>query len=126
MTVPAQAVLVPPEQTELTAGQFVGRLELFNEDGTPWTPDTGTTTVSWGQITDKPSTFPPTIGSTATTAVAGNDPRLTDQRTPVDRSVSAPKLATELAHLGDIPAPPATGTYVLTSTDGVLSWVAQA
>lgn len=36
----------------------------------------------WAHITDKPATFAPTIGSTATTAVAGNDARLTNARTP--------------------------------------------
>lgn len=33
-------------------------------------------------ITNKPSTFPPTIGAGSTQAVAGNDPRLSDARTP--------------------------------------------
>jgi hypothetical protein len=32
--------------------------------------------VAWADVTGKPSTFPPAIGATATTAVAGNDPRL--------------------------------------------------
>ncbi len=32
----------------------------------------GSQTVSWGDITEKPETFPPTIGTTATTAAAGN------------------------------------------------------
>ena len=39
-------------------------------------------THAWGDVTGKPATFAPTIGTTATTAVAGNDPRLTDSRTP--------------------------------------------
>lgn len=34
-------------------------------------------TVDWADITGKPSTFAPTIGATSTTAVAGNDTRLT-------------------------------------------------
>lgn len=38
--------------------------------------------AAWADITGKPSTFPPTIGSSGTTAVAGNDSRLTDARTP--------------------------------------------
>ena len=38
---------------------------------------------TWSEITSKPTTFAPTIGATATTAVAGNDPRLTDARTPL-------------------------------------------
>lgn len=29
-------------------------------------------TVAWADVTDKPATFPPTIGATATTALAGN------------------------------------------------------
>lgn len=33
--------------------------------------------VAWADVTGKPSTFPPTIGTTAATAVAGNDSRLT-------------------------------------------------
>ncbi|MEV7959306.1 hypothetical protein ACIO6T_41390 [Streptomyces sp. NPDC087532] len=33
--------------------------------------------VDWAAITGKPATFAPTIGATATTAVAGNDSRLT-------------------------------------------------
>lgn len=48
--------------------------------------------TAWDDITGKPSTFPPTIGSTGTTAVAGNDARLTDQRTPSDNSVTSAKI----------------------------------
>lgn len=28
--------------------------------------------VAWGDVTGKPTTFPPTVGTTATTAAAGN------------------------------------------------------
>lgn len=35
------------------------------------------TPAAWADITGKPATFAPTIGTTATTAVAGNDTRLT-------------------------------------------------
>ena len=38
---------------------------------------------AWSEVTGKPATYAPTIGATATTAVAGDDPRLTDARTPV-------------------------------------------
>ena len=34
----------------------------------------GAASVAWGSITGKPDTFPPTIGNTATTAMAGNTP----------------------------------------------------
>ncbi len=39
-------------------------------------------THSFDSITDKPSTYPPVIGEGAGDAVAGNDPRLSDARTP--------------------------------------------
>lgn len=42
--------------------------------------------VAWASITGKPTTFAPTIGSTSTTAVAGNDSRLTNARTPTAHS----------------------------------------
>lgn len=38
---------------------------------------------TWGQVSGKPSTFAPIIGSGAGDAVAGNDGRLTNARTPV-------------------------------------------
>ncbi|MFC4123696.1 hypothetical protein [Nocardia rhizosphaerae] len=65
-----------------------GLLYLYDEVS-GWTPDgqgvvvrgpAGTT--QWAGISGKPATFAPTIGSTATTAVAGDDPRLSDARTP--------------------------------------------
>lgn len=48
-------------------------------------------------LPDYPTTFPPEIGATATTAVAGNDPRLTNQRVPTDGSVTNAKVATGAA-----------------------------
>jgi hypothetical protein len=55
------------------------------------------TIVNWSDILEVPATFPPTIGSGAAQAVAGNDSRLTDTRTPSDGSVSAGKLDSALA-----------------------------
>jgi hypothetical protein len=50
-------------------------------DGTfPTTAPAAITAVSISTLVQQ--TFPPTIGATSTTAVAGNDPRLTDDRTP--------------------------------------------
>lgn len=46
----------------------------------------------WAEITGKPSTFAPIIGSGAADAVAGNDSRLTDTRTPTDGSVTNAKV----------------------------------
>ena len=34
--------------------------------------DGGEVTIKWADVTGKPATFPPTIGKTATTAMAGN------------------------------------------------------
>ena len=38
--------------------------------------------VTWADVSGKPTTFPPVIGAGAGDAVAGNDSRLTDARTP--------------------------------------------
>jgi hypothetical protein len=48
---------------------------------------------AWAEITGKPSTFPPTIGSGAGDAVAGNDPRLTDPRTPTSHTHPASQIS---------------------------------
>ena len=40
----------------------------------PLAAEPGDVTVTWGDVTGKPATFPPTIGTTATTAMAGNTP----------------------------------------------------
>ncbi|MGW6423522.1 hypothetical protein ACWF82_12665 [Nocardia sp. NPDC055053] len=82
---------------ELPAGavdgsQFVvksdGLLYLYDEVS-GWTPNgQGVTvrgpagTTQWAGISGKPATFPPTIGSSADTAVAGDDPRLSNARPP--------------------------------------------
>ncbi|WP_336086197.1 hypothetical protein [Nocardia sp. SSK8] len=79
-----------------------------------WTPDgagivvrgpAGTTT--WSGITGKPATFPPAIGSTATTAVAGDDPRLTDARTALPHAHPVSQIADATA----------TGRSLVTAAD---------
>ncbi|MFD7844005.1 hypothetical protein ACFV4K_13870 [Nocardia sp. NPDC059764] len=66
-----------------------GLLYVYRATAGGWTPNgqgivirgpAGAT--DWAGITGKPATFAPTIGSTATTAVAGDDPRLANARTP--------------------------------------------
>ena len=47
---------------------------------------------AWSEIDDKPATFPPTIGATATTAVAGDDPRLSDARTPLGHAHTSAQI----------------------------------
>jgi hypothetical protein len=63
-----------------------------------------------------PTTFPPTIGSTASTAVAGNDGRLTDERVPTDGSVTNAKVASGAAISLDKTADSAT-RVAMTSTE---------
>ncbi len=48
---------------------------------------------AFAAVTGKPATYPPTIGGGAAQAVAGNDARLTNQRTPSDGSVTDAKIA---------------------------------
>ena len=56
-----------------------------------------TLAVAWSAIIGKPSTFAPTTGTTAATACAGNDARLSDVRTPADSSVTDVKVAANAA-----------------------------
>lgn len=77
-----------------------GLLYVFHAAAGGWTPNgqgivirgpAGTT--DWAGITGKPATFAPVIGSTSTTAVAGNDPRLTDARTPTTHTHTASQIS---------------------------------
>ncbi|MBH0777012.1 hypothetical protein [Nocardia bovistercoris] len=61
----------------------------------------------WASISGKPTTFAPIIGATATTAVAGDDPRLTNARTPVSHTHPAAQISDSTA----------TGRSVLTAAD---------
>ncbi|MCP9622551.1 hypothetical protein FOH10_34365 [Nocardia otitidiscaviarum] len=98
--------------------QFVvtadGLLYVYHAAAGGWTPDgqgivirgpAGTT--EWSGITGKPATFPPTIGATATTAVAGDDPRLNDPRTPLPHTHPANQISDSTA----------TGRALLTASD---------
>ena len=76
------AVALPPGGAE---GQVLGKSTSADHD-VEWVDQSGGGggggPVTWGSVTGKPATFPPTIGPGATDAVAGNDSRLTDARTP--------------------------------------------
>ena len=63
----------PPDTHSHSWGQVTGKPSAFPPE---------THTHAWGDITGKPTTFDPKIGTTATTAAAGNDSRLSDSRTP--------------------------------------------
>jgi len=51
--------------------------------------------VTWSEIEDKPETFPPVIGSTSTTAMAGDTviPTIPEALPPTDGSVTNVKVA---------------------------------
>jgi hypothetical protein len=75
-----------------------------------------------------PTTFPPAIGATSTTAVAGNDTRLTDQRVPTDNSVTNAKVpvgaaiaASKIAGLATVAT---TGVYSDLTSKPALATVA--
>ncbi|MFF0631522.1 hypothetical protein ACFYTS_03395 [Nocardia sp. NPDC004151] len=91
-----------------------GLLYVYHAAASGWMPNgqgvvirgpAGTT--DWAGITGKPSTFPPTIGATANTSVAGDDPRLTNARTPTAHTHPAAQLSDATA----------VGRSVLTAVD---------
>jgi hypothetical protein len=70
------APFVPPEGTVVNtlvvpSGASAGQVLGWGDDGLAW-QDGATGEVSWADVTGKPATFTPTIGTTATTAMAGN------------------------------------------------------
>lgn len=97
--------------------------------------------IAWDNVTGKPSTFPPVIGSGAGDAVAGNDPRLSDARTPtahkathatggIDALAPADIGAAATSHTHELAALNATGStsgHVLTANgSGGAAWAAPA
>lgn len=59
----------------------------------------GPVTVAWGDITGKPATYAPQIGTTATTAAAGNHTHavaaITGLQTALDAKLTASKAAAQ-------------------------------
>ncbi|GAB2525528.1 hypothetical protein [Nocardia heshunensis] len=91
-----------------------GLLYVYRAAAGGWTPNGQGVVIrgpagatDWAGVTGKPATFPPAIGSTSTTAVAGDDSRLTDARTPTAHTHIT-------AHLSDASA---VGRALLTATD---------
>jgi len=73
---------IPPEEFAV-----VGELPGGGGESTP---------PAWGDITGKPATFPPTIGTTATTAKAGNAVQTATQTTA---TAVAPGTATNVQEI---------------------------
>lgn len=70
------APFVPPEGVVVNtlvvpSGASTGQVLGWGDDGLAW-QDSATSEVAWAEVTGKPSTFAPIIGTTATTAMAGN------------------------------------------------------
>jgi hypothetical protein len=82
-----------PEKREPTYVVFI------DADGNPIDMGGGSATVTWDAITGKPTTFAPTIGSTASTAAAGNHTHavaaITGLQTALDAKLTATKAATQ-------------------------------
>lgn len=79
-----QYVVVPAEEPR--PNQVLGRVSLFNEDGTPWEPGSGApAAVAWGDVTGKPSTFPPATHEHTIADVTG----LADALDALETSIAA-------------------------------------
>lgn len=74
---------------------------------TAGTAKSGDYTPAWGEVTGKPTTYTPTTGTTAGTAAAGNDPRLSDARTPTAHTHPATAISDSTT----------VGRSVVTATD---------
>lgn len=59
-------------QASPNPNQGLEETAFFDEDGDPVEFGGDRGPVEWSEVTGKPATFPPTIGTTATTAKAGN------------------------------------------------------
>ncbi|MFC6011370.1 hypothetical protein [Nocardia lasii] len=77
-------------------------------------------TTQWSGISGKPATFPPVIGDTATTAVAGDDPRLNNARVPTAHTHPASQIADSTA-VGRTLLTAADAAAVRTAVDAVSS-----
>ncbi|OJF83538.1 hypothetical protein [Nocardia seriolae] len=77
-----------------------GLLYVYRATAGGWTPNGQgivirgpASATDWSGVTGKPSTFPPIIGSTSTTAVAGDDSRLSDARTPTAHTHTSAQIS---------------------------------
>jgi hypothetical protein len=113
--------------------QYPGRMyvqadtsQLFWSNGAVWAAVSGTGSggsVSWASITDKPTVFPPEIGSTATTAAAGNHTHdataITSGVLPIARGgTGATTAAAALTALGGAALPAGATGRVVTDVTG--------
>ena len=113
----AQGVQGPQGDVGATGPQGVQGIQGPKGD----TGDTGPAgTTSWSGITGKPSTFPPTIGSTSSAAVAGDDARLTNARTPTAHAHAAADVTSGTLDVARLPVG-STASTVCAGNDSRLS-----
>lgn len=69
-----QKQFVVVEAGMVDPSQFLGSVVLVDAEGNPWSPGGGAepVVVTWATLSGKPATFPPTVGTTATTAAKGD------------------------------------------------------
>lgn len=75
-------------------GPFASPVRLVNPDGTPWQGDPGDVTVSWDNVTGRPTALPPTDGSVTTAKLA-------------DKAVTKAKLGSDVVIPAAYTLPPA-------------------
>lgn len=107
------APYTPPEGTTVNtlvvpSGASNGQVLAWGDDGLAW-QDGASGEVSWDDVAGKPSTFPPTIGTTATTAMAGN--------TAIPAAPAEERL---------VPTGGANGQVLKVGSDGKAAWGADA
>lgn len=61
--------------------------------------------IAWADVLNKPTTFAPIIGGAGNQAVAGNDARLTDARTPLAHATSHKSGGSDAVKLDELAAP---------------------
>jgi hypothetical protein len=111
-----------------SATDFISLIAIDVDSGAMWTGNvapSGTTTptwtasgtgsVSWDNVTGKPSTFPPTIGTTAITALAGNTSYRSGSWVPAWTDVTG-KPVTYPADWVDITSKPSTYAPIIGTT----------
>ena len=89
---------------------------------------------TWTQVSEKPATFPPAAHNHTISQITDLQTEL-DGKQPSGFYVTDEDLTLGLAGKADVgdlpsssqlvPTPPSEGTFVLTSVDGVISWVEQ-
>ncbi|KZQ44733.1 Decoration protein [Klebsiella aerogenes] len=78
----------------------------------------GGETVSWGDIEGKPTTFPPTIGTTATTAMAGNAKPATAGAADTAAKLATPRTITLTGAVTGSASFDGSGNITINTTSG--------